>query len=76
MRIEDMQAFVLASTILENFVAQFGVALCVMGAMIFVAAMIYVFLIKRHSLAATAGFVFALIVGGLVIGSAIHFLLL
>ena len=45
-----------------------------MASMITVAIAIDTWLIKRHSFPATIGFIITLIVGGLVFGSAIHFL--
>jgi hypothetical protein len=59
---------------LAEFFDQFGIAFCFAVAMIFVAVSIYVWLIKRHSLAATLGFIITLIIGGVVIGAAIRFL--
>jgi hypothetical protein len=64
----------MAMYLLADFFSQFGIALCVMASMITVAIAIDTWLIKRHSFPATIGFVLTLIVGGLVFGSAIHFL--
>jgi hypothetical protein len=58
--------------LLGEFFDQFGIAFCFAVAMVYVAVAIYALLIKRHSLGATAGFVAALVVGALVIGTAIH----
>jgi hypothetical protein len=60
---------------LADFGDQFGIAVLVQLSMIFVAAMIYVFLIKRHTLAASLGVVLSLIIGAVVFTTAIRCLM-
>jgi hypothetical protein len=64
----------MAMLVLAEFFDQMGIALCFMAALIFVSVCIYVWLIKRHSIAATLGFIVSLVVGGLVIGTAVRWL--
>ncbi|HEX4124994.1 MAG TPA: hypothetical protein VHY37_09745 [Tepidisphaeraceae bacterium] len=65
----------MTASYLGPFLVGFLTALGVMAAMVYVSAMIYAFLIVRHTVSATIGFVLSLIVGTVFFGALSHFFL-